>query len=305
MFVTGLGQCSLDCIVVVDGFPREDTKKEVEAVTVEGGGPAATAMVALSRLGVATALMGRVSDDDAGRAIRRGLRAEGVDTRWLRTEKGGLSQRAFIVADRARGTRTIFWRRPTTAPLRPGEVAASVIRRSDFLLVDGLMMDASLHAAALARAFSVPVMVDAGRVRPGMMRLLGLCDYIVASEEFAGELAPTSRGAIDEVLALRGKEPPRAVTVTLGGRGSETWCAGRFFHTPAYEVEVVDTTGAGDVFHGGYIYGLLRRWPIRRTVRFASALAALKCRAAGGRAAIATLEETLAFMERASTVRPS
>lgn len=294
--VAGLGQCSLDYISVVDGFPAEDRKTEAEELIIEGGGPVATALVSLARLGVSTRFLGRVSDDPAGAEIRRGLKAEGVDTRGLRTKKGGESQTAFIIANRTGATRTILWKRPTVAPLSPDEVRPTHIKNSKFLLVDGLMHEASMQAASIARANNIPVMLDAGSLRPGMAELAALSDYVVCSERFASSFAKNPRAALGPIAAI--STNIRAVTITLGPRGSVTWtrsgtgARGEIFRRKAYRVKAVDTTGAGDVFHGGYIYGILLGWPLSRVVEFASAFAALKCTRPGGRTGIPTLAAT-------------
>jgi len=299
--VTGLGQCSLDYISVVDGFPPEDQKTEAEELIIEGGGPVATALVSLSRLGVATRFLGRVSDDPAGTEIRRGLRAEGVDTRGLRTLKGGQSQTAFIIANRRDATRTILWKRATVAPLKPAEVRPAHIRDSKFLLVDGLMHEASMHAAKIARANGIPVMLDAGTMKPGITELAALSDYVVCSERFAASFSDKPKTALGLISTI--SPNIRAVTITLGPRGSITWHRtgsgpkANVFRQKAFRVIAVDTTGAGDVFHGGYIYGLLCGWPLTRVVEFASAFAALKCTRAGGRAGIPTLAATLRLIK--------
>jgi len=298
MKVTGLGQCSLDYIVSVKKFPKEDSKEEAIDFITQGGGPVATALVALSRLGVKTYFTGIVSDDDVGHAIKKGLVAEGVDTRGLVVKKGGRSQRAFIVANIKNGSRTIYWQRPVGprfAPmeLQPGDVKASLMRGRDFLLVDGLMMEAANRAVGLARDKKIPVMLDAGSVRPGMLKLCRLSDYVVGSEAFSNAVSPEPEETLKKISALA----PRAVTITLGRRGSITWSGGGVFRAPAFRVRAVDTTGAGDVFHGGYIYGLLRGWKIEDTVSFASAFAALKCLSPGGRTGIPGLKETLDFIK--------
>lgn len=297
--VTGLGQCSLDYIASVDGYPAEDTKAEARSLTIQGGGPVATALVALARLGVRARFMGRVSDDPPGEEIRRGLALEGVDTEGLASTPGGESQTAFIIVNSRTGSRTILWKRPTVAPLAPTDVDPSAIAASDMLLLDGLMMDASLEAARAAADHGVPVMLDAGSLRPGMMELAGMCDYVVCSERFARELVSNQPGPADPIKTLEELSAlnPVAATVTLGVRGSVTRSGAEVFATPAFEVPVVDTTGAGDVFHGGYAYGVLRGWDLPRTVRFASAFAALKCTRPGTRTGIPGLEDTLRFMD--------
>lgn len=296
MKVAGLGQCSLDYIAAVDGFPAEDTKEEALSMTIQGGGPVATALVSLSRLGVRTFFMGSVSDDRAGEEIKRGLREEGVDTRGLKVKKGGFSQRAFIIVNRANGSRTILWQRPSAGGLSPRGLDPALIRNKDLLMLDGLMAGASLKAAKIARSSGVPVMLDAGSLREGILDIAALSDYIVASADFARELAGTPLAAIKKLSALR----PAAITVTLGEKGSLTWHGDRILRLPAFRVRAVDTTGAGDVFHGGYAYGILKGWDMRKTVEFASAFAALKCLKPGGRAGIPALGRTLRFMKGGS-----
>ncbi len=292
MRVAGLGQCSLDYIAVTDGYPAEDTKFEAVDMCVEGGGPVATALVALSRLKVKTRFAGVIGVDRAGAEIRRGLKLEGVDTAALVKRRFGSSQTANIIVNRLDATRTIIWRRATAKPLASKEVRGSLIKGADFLLLDGLMPEASIKAAGVARKLGVPVMFDAGSLRPGMLELAALSDYVVCSESFAREYARTPAWALKALESIGVK----TATVTFGKGGSMTLSDGVSFKVPAFKVRAVDTTGAGDVFHGGYVYGLLKGWGIKKTVTFASAFAALKCRVPGGRSGIPTLSRTLKFM---------
>jgi ribokinase len=295
MVVTGVGQCSWDYLAEVDSYPGADSKKEVLSWTEQGGGPVATALVALRRLGVECRFFGVAGEDEEGERIRRSLVDEGVDVAGLVSRKGASSQAAFIAIERGRGTRTIFWRRPSARPLSPEELPGGFLKGSGFLLLDGLMAEVSVHAAKRARVASVPVMLDAGRVREGMLEAASLSDYVVGSEEFGRELG--WNGDPDSFRRKARKLTPGVTTITLGGRGSVTYAGEDIITVPAFKVDAVDTTGAGDVFHGGYVYGLLRGWDILRTLRFATAMAALKCRRLGGRAGIPGLEEVLAFME--------
>lgn len=293
--VTGIGQCSLDYIALVDSYPPADVKKEVRGWIEQGGGPVATALVALSRLGVGCRFHGVVGDDPEGEKIRRSLLAEGVEVPGLVTRPGAFSQAAFIVVEEGSARRTIFWRRPSGRPLMPEELGRGFLEGCSFLLLDGLMAGVSLYAAAEARGRGVPVMLDAGRMREGMADIARLSDYVVCSEEFARQA-----GFDGEAAAFRrwAREiTPGVLTVTLGQRGSVTYHEGGIMETPAFPVKAVDTTGAGDVFHGGYIYGLLRGWPLRETVRFASAVAAIKCMKPGGRAGIPRLGDVMDFLK--------
>lgn len=292
LIVTGIGQASIDYIAVVDGYPAEDTKHEVKGLAVEGGGPVATALVGLSRLKVKAFLMGVVAADDAGKAIIKGLEDEGVDVSGVKVRRSGESQRAFIIVNRKDGTRTIVWKRPTSRPLTAGEIDRARISGSDMLILDGLMSAASLKAAAIAREAGVPVLLDAGRVREGMMELCALSDYVVGSAEFAAGLGVSPQKAVERLSSLG----CRAATITLGREGSVTFCEGRLIVQKGFDVDALDTTGAGDVFHSGYAYGVLMGWAIEKTLEFASAFAAIKCMSIGGRRGIPTLARTMRFI---------
>ena len=297
MKVIGLGQCSLDNLFIIDSFPAPDTKKEIIEHETAGGGPVATALVGLSRLGIACDFYGITGDDEAGSKIRESLRVENVNINGLIKRTGTASQVAFIAIEKQSGKRTIFWKRPSADPLRPDELPDSFPEGADFLLIDGLMTEVSIHAARKAREKNIPVMLDAGSIREGMIELARLSDYVVCSEEFAREFTD-SAGPLEPVKAILQMQSlgARAATITLGEKGSITVCRDDIFRTPAFSVDVVDTTGAGDVFHGGYIYGLLQKWDIRKVARFASAFAALKCRKLGGRAGMPGLKEVEALM---------
>jgi len=295
MLVAGIGQCSLDYLAVVDIFPQVDTKNEVLEWYEQGGGPVATALVALSRLGIPCKFYGIIGDDYAGKAIEQSLIKEGIDVSHLIKRETAISQLAFIVIEKGTAKRTIFWKRPSGKPLHQKKLRDDFLKRNDFLLLDGLMKDVSLYAAKKAKALNIPVMLDAGKVRPGMLEIARLSDYVVASEEFAKDLG----WDIDAKVLQKEKEKLRVkvLTITLGERGSITISNDQVFQIPAFMVRTVDTTGAGDVFHGGYIYGLLQGWDIKDTVIFASALAAIKCTKIGGRAGIPQLSEVIEFLK--------
>jgi sulfofructose kinase len=293
MIVTGIGQCSLDYLAVVDAYPHANTKKEVLDWCEQGGGPVATALVTLARLGIASRFYGVTGDDDAGEKIRRSLVVEGIDTRVIKRE-GKSSQIAFIAIERGTGRRTVFWKRPSGKELKKTELDAGFLKGTHFLLLDGLMADVSLHAAARARERGIPIILDAGRLREGMLEIALLSDYFVASEDFARDLKWRLTAS---ALAKRREELGcKVLTVTLGERGSITVSDKGLLRVPAFMAQTVDTTGAGDVFHGGFIYGLLQEWELKDIIVFASAVAAMKCTKVGGRAGIPSLSEVKAFL---------
>lgn len=292
--VVGLGQCSLDLLGRLEDYPAVDQKVELAEVLVQGGGPVATALVTLARLGVATAFAGRCGDDDHGHCIRGGLEGEEVDCRWLRFDAGASSQFAFIAVDGV-ARRTIFWHRGNARPLGAAELPPALLSGVRVLHLDGLQAEAALAAARRAREAEVTTVLDGGTWREGTRELLPYIDHLVVSERFARQVVSDgpATGALDPLLDFG----PRAVTVTLGAAGSVSRDQrGATYHQAAFAVPAVDTTGCGDVFHGGYIYGLLQDWPLPRTLRFAAACAALKTRALGGRTAIPTLGEVEALL---------
>jgi ribokinase len=287
--VYGLGQCSLDYLVEVDAYPPADAKCEFREMLVQGGGPVATALVALSRWGVSTTFSGVIGDDDFGIRIRESLEIEGVDLSGLVVRGGATSQFAFIAAEPGRGTRTVFWRRPTGEPLAPREIDVGRLRRATLLYTDGLMIGAALEAARLAARSGVRVFVDAGTLRPGMLELARYSDTFLASERFARQLV----GHEDPLLACRELTAlgPRLVGVTLGERGYVAYENGEAIKRAAHRVEAIDTTGCGDVFHAGVALGLIKGWETRRGLDFAAWAASRVAMRLGGRSGIPRQDE--------------
>jgi sulfofructose kinase len=294
MVLAGIGQCCWDMLARVAAYPARDSKEEILHWEEQGGGPVATALVTAARFGFACRFHGVVGDDPLGEKVRCSLRNEGIDIDGLVVRSDAITQVAFIVVEDQGGKRTIFWKRPSGVPLEPADLPDGYLDGVGMLLLDGLMEEVSLHAARDARDRGIPVMLDAGRLRPGMQEIARTCDYLVAAEQFALDLGwscDPSRFAGEAAQSGAG-----VVTVTFGERGSITWDGNEVIATPAFPVESVDTTGAGDVFHGAYASGVLWGWPLRDTLAFASAAAALKCRETGGRKGIPAVEAVLAFL---------
>lgn len=287
--VFGLGQCSLDHIGLIPSYPEADTKCEMTELVIEGGGPVATALVALSRWSVPCAFCGVIGDDAAGAAIGISLCREGIDTGNLLTRKGAQSQIAFIVAEPdTDGRRTVFWRRPTGDPVRPEEIDMEKIRTAKIIHTDGLMMEASLAAAQTAKDAGVMVVVDAGTLREGMLDLLRLSDCVIASKGFAESL--TQGGTPVDACRIMAGLGPRVAGVTLGAAGYVALGDGGLIEGTAYAVQAVDTTGCGDIFHAGFIFGLLSAWDLEKSLDFAAWAAANVSLRMGGRAGIPALD---------------
>ena len=296
--VVGVGYTALDYLALIPCFPTENMKLEMEDFLIQGGGPTATAVVTARRLGLRSAFIGKVGDDDFGGRMLDELEGEGIDVSRVVVEEGGRSQYAFIMVDGSTAARTILWTRGNLEPFTADDVDLGLVRRARGLLIDSLEPSAAIAAALAAREAEIPVVIDAGTLRDGVRELLPLCDYIVASELFSEQIS----GGGDHLEALEAimDYGPEAAVVTLGERGCVALTEKGMIEVPGFEVEAVDTTGAGDVFHGAFMYGVLEEWDIERICVFSNAVAALKCRMLGGRAGIPDLDETLSFLEDAA-----
>jgi len=287
--ILGLGQCSLDYLGRVADYPPPDVKCEFSGLVIQGGGPVATALVALSRWGMRCSFSGTIGDDAFGQAIETSLRGEGIDTSDLVVRENSTSQFAFIAVEPDTERRTIFWQRPTGPPLQPDEIPRQKIRKASVLHTDGLFIDAALPACRIAREAGVPVVVDAGTLRDGMLELARLSDYFIASATFACQL--TGHQDPLDACTLLLEQGPRLAAVTLGSAGYVARCGRTTIRKPAYPVAAVDTTGCGDVFHAGFIFGLVNRWDYALCLDFAAWTAAQVSLEMGGRKGIPPLRE--------------
>ena len=293
--VVGLGCACLDFLGIVPHLPDQDDQVWMSDSTQQGGGMVSTALVTLSRLGVSTAFTGKVGDDMAGRVVKEELDQFGVDSAHLIMEPGASTPVSMILVDESTGQRTIM-AGGSAVDMSTLEVPAEMIASARVLHLDNTNRQAALAAARIARDSDVPVVLDADTVSPpdDLGELLGMTDYLIASrvfsDEWTGMTDPTEAA---KALARYGSS---VTVVTLGEEGSYTLAGDRTFHTPAFPVEVVDTTGAGDVYHGAFIFGLLKEWRPEKTAEFASAVAALSCTRLGGRAGIPDLQSALDFL---------
>jgi sugar/nucleoside kinase (ribokinase family) len=284
----GLGLNSIDLVTVVSSFPEPNSKQRLRQFARLPGGQAATAMVTCARLGCRARYVGRFGDDELGRMGREALIQEGVDVEAAVTVRGTPNQFAVILVDEGTGDRTIMWDRDPRLSMERDVLPVAAIESGRVLLVDCHETAAATRAASIARAAGIPTVIDVEKVRPGIEALLARIDVIIAAREFPEKLTGrTMAGAALECLAKEFHAP--VVCVTLGEEGSLALVSGREIRTPGFSVPVVDTTGAGDVFRGGFIAGWLLGGDdaaIDEVLRYANATAALKCRGLGARTAI-------------------
>lgn len=285
--VVGLGQNSVDYVAVAAAAPGASSKQRLEQFARLPGGQTATALVACARLGWRTRYIGSFGDDEPGRLSRESLTREGVDVSVARTVAGATNRVAVILVDSRSGERTVLWYHDPALRLEPDAGLRSAAASGRLLLVDCDDIPAATVAAIAARQVRIPTIIDVEDVQPGTDTLLRAIDAIIAAEEFPSVLTGhTELGRALEVIEREYRAS--LVCVTLGAEGSLARCGGREIRTPAFAVDCVDSTGAGDVFRGAFASGCLR-WPegdIERVLAYANAAAALNCRGLGARGAL-------------------
>jgi len=294
--VVGLGLNAVDHLCVVPHFPQFDSKLKMLDFRRQGGGQAATAMVACQRLGLKTRYLGKVGGDDFGQYSRKSLEDEGVSTEGVVVVSGAMNQFAFILIDQKSGERTIIWDRDPRLVVRPEEISRDIVCSGKVLLIDGHDAAAAVQAARWAKEEGMVVVMDAERISEETTTLVSLVDVLIGERHFPGRY--TGITDLREALRALSEQGPQLVGITMGEGGALAFCHGSFYHSPAYEVNCRDTTGAGDVFHAALIRSLFEGWDIMRCLDFSNAVAALKCRGLGGRAALPSFDEALRFMDK-------
>ncbi|MEP6922534.1 MAG: PfkB family carbohydrate kinase [bacterium] len=283
----GFGLNAVDHILVVPHFPQFDTKVKLLEHARCAGGQAATAMVTLQRLGMTTAYAGRFGSDDEGRFGLDSLKEELVDLEFGEVMEGARNQIAFIIVDQRNGERTIIWDRDERLAYSAADAPVEIAARGRVLHLDAHDPRACMRLAQAARSAGTIVSSDIDNVYEGLTDLLPLIDILISSRHLPHRVTGISdeRASLVEMKARFGCA---IVGMTLGARGSLVYFDGQFLETPGYEVPggCRDTTGAGDAFHGGFLYGLLQGEDLETSLRLANGTAALKCRGLGARASL-------------------
>lgn len=296
--VVGVGLNATDTMLIVPHFPAYAGKVPFLEESLCPGGQVASAMVACSRLGLRTKYIGAIGDDERGRIQMESLRGTGVNLDHVQIRKNCPNQSAYIIIDRSTGERTVLWQRPDCLRIDPAQITPEQITCARLLHIDGHDTPAVAHAAALARQHGIPVTVDVDTIYHGFDKVLPNVDYLVASSEF-----PTGwTGVNDPFQALetiQNEYGMRVAAMTLGAHGSLAREGGRFHYSPAFVVNCVDTTGAGDVFHGAFCYAVLQGMPMSDALEFSNAMAALNCTSLGARGGIRGLDDVRALIARA------
>ena len=293
--IVGIGVCTVDHLMTVPHMPGNNVNMKASAYLRQPGGLASCALVAAARLGARTKVIARVGDDDAGQYIRQELESEGVDTSNLIVRVGSESHVSLILVDERTGDRSIMTRPPTSEPIALREIKQEDITSAKVLFIDDVT-ELTLQAARWAQESDMRVVLDPARPYAIIKQILPYVDVPIVPQQWAEAWMPGQpASAVVEALFQAGA---KIAAVTLGARGSVLCWEGGTRHIPAFKVDVVDTTGAGDAYHGAFMAALLQDWEAPRMARFAAAVGAMNCRAMGGRAALPTRQDVDTFLTR-------
>lgn len=287
--ILGIGENATDTVLRLPQFPALGSKVELLSAEILPGGQVATTMIACQRWGLRTHYVGCVGDDSAGTLHRKELRRAGVPSDLV-TVPRAMSQMSFILVDTETGERTIAWIREARLTVPLSFLQRGWVTSARLLHVDGHDPATTSVAASWARASGIPVVADLDHVSPGLLRLLPFVDYPVTSKEFPVD-ATGAKDLLTALPQLQRKNGFRAICATLGIDGALAWSGNRFWYAPSYKVRVADTTGAGDLFHAGFSYGILQGWDMQRILDFSCAAAGLNCETLGARGGIASLKK--------------
>jgi sulfofructose kinase len=286
--LVGVGLNATDTVIPLSTYPARGSKTEYSTVSTLPGGQVATTVVACQHWGLRSRYVGKLGDDLAATLHREAFSHAGVETRII-TVPGGASAQSLILVD-AQGERTVLCRRDERLALHPADLDREWITNARALHVDGYDTEAAILAATWARAAGVPVIADLDELYPNVEALIDNVDYLIVSRDFPTRL--TGEPDLEQALRkMQRRYSSRLAAATLGQDGVLAFDGTRLLHTPAFCVPVIDTTGAGDIFHAGFIYALLQNWPLDRQLEFACAAAALNCTAVGARGGIHSLDD--------------
>lgn len=296
----GFGTNAVDFLVQVPSYPEYASKIELIDYVQLAGGEIATAMAGLTRLGLKTMYVGRFGDDDAGNFGIRSLKDEGVDTSLVEQVVGATTQIAFIIIDERSGERTVIWKRDKKLAYRPEEAPVSSVGNAKLLHLFPHDVDACIALAREAKSKDTIVSIDLDNDFGKLDELLPLVDILITSADFPGRIF-----GIDDkfkaLKALKDRFGSAVAGITLGDQGSLMLCGDTFIESEGFAVPggCKDTTGAGDSFRAGFLYGVLSGESVEEAARMANAVAALKCRAIGARTSLPSKTELHDLLKKA------
>lgn len=293
--VIGVGANSVDHVYRLPEFPKPDSpaaKLRITHHAITCGGQTATTVCTCAAMGLRSRYVGATGNDDHGRLVRDELSRRGVDITHTAV-RDAANAYAVILLDDVQGERVVLWDRESRLDLTPGDIDAAGIGDARLLHVDDVDAEASIHAASIAREAGIPVVSDIERLGDRTEALIASVTVPIFAEHALEPL--TGERDFERALRVLRRRHNGMLCVTLGARGAMLLDGDRLYHEPAFQAAVLDTTGAGDVFRGGFIAALLRGDLPGDILRFANAAAAISCTRLGAINGVPTLEETQAL----------
>ena len=294
--IVGIGANVFDTLFNIETYPKEDTKTRATAMKTAGGGPVATGLVAAQKLGVDTAYIGVLSDDNGGKFLKEDFIKYGVNTDLIDVKSGyrTFSSVLWLCADSA--TRTCVFDKGNLPPLVLSEAQKKAIKDADILMVDGNEMDAAVEAAKIAKENGTKVLYDCGGLYDGVEKLLAFTDIMIPSEEFS--LGHTGAKTPEEAAKkLFETYNPEIVVITQGKKGGLMYDGKDITYYPIYPAKVVDSNGSGDVFHGAFAAAVAFGYDFLKCCHFSSAVSGLKCTGVGARESVPDFETTKSYLK--------
>ncbi len=292
-YVLGIGISVVDIIGKTLGFPERDGYTLLLDHDQQVGGVVSNALASLARLGVPTMWLGKVGDDDLGRFILKEMESEGVKLH-VEIDRDNPTPLSIIIVDAQSGTRSICYR-PGCSFAYGKPVPRDLLEEAELIHLDGFFPDAAIQAARYGKESGKKVSLDAGMEIPQLEELVRNTHVFIPTRRVA--VALSGEEEMERCLKKLAAMGPETVVVTCGAEGSWGYQNGEIVQVDAMEVEVMDTTGCGDAYHGAFIYGELKGWSLKDKMLFATAYAALKATRLGVRRGLPRKEEIDHFLQ--------
>ncbi len=293
--VVGFGDVTLDYICFIDNIANFSQSTFISDIKVSSGGCVPIALITVQRLGGKTAFISSLGDDIRGKEIVGELNREKIDCEAVKFIKDELSPISFIQVDKKQGNRAIAYYSGSCRLLEFDKMAKDKVSIARILHIDGFNPKQDLKAAKFAHSHGIKVMLDANAVFEDTGSLLPFIDYLVTSKAFMYEFTRIEN-IEDALRQIYDMVNPEILVTTLGAEGSVTLLEDEIFFIDSFKVKSVDTTGAGDVYHGAFLFGILKEWGIRDIMVFSSAAAAIKSMNCGARKGIPDYEGVIDFL---------
>lgn len=296
--IVGIGANVCDTLISTNEYPSEDTKMKAQSITMAGGGPTATGLVAASKLGESCAFIGVLSDDAGGKFLLEDNERYGISNEYVDIQKGKTSFNSFVLLASQNASRTCVFHRGDVTFDKLSEKQKQAIRDAKLLMVDGNYLECAIEGAKIAREAGTLVLYDAGGLYEGVERLLPYVDILIPSEEYSLGITGC-KTAEDAAKELFEKYSPKVVVITQGKRGGIMYDGNKFHSYPIIDVPVVDSNGSGDVFHGAYAFALCKGYDYKKACMFSSGVSSLKCTGIGARKSIPDFKTVISALVNA------